>query len=154
MQLKLIESRLLEHDPEFTEDDTADRRALRRHYLLNAFVRGLAPTDPLSDYDPERNVEQASQLHLNMERIRVPEVIYEPHMAGLDCAGLLEIIENMLRHFSLDERNRLTKVGDERNRAAEWRERMLLLAVMMADLICLLVSDYLRDRRQHPHAAL
>jgi actin-related protein 5 len=109
MQLKLLEARLLEHDPAFTEDDTADRRSLRKHYLLNAFVRGLAPTDPLSDYDPE-SVEQASQLHLNVERIRVPEVIHQPHMAGLDCAGLLELVENALRHFTLEERNRLTKV--------------------------------------------
>lgn len=107
--LHSIEARLLEHDPHFTADDTASRQALRRHELLNAFVRGLAPDDPLDSYDPE-SAEHNSQLHVNLERVRVPEVLWQPHMGGLDQAGLGEIVEHVLRPFSPSERDRLTGV--------------------------------------------
>ncbi|POY73163.1 hypothetical protein BMF94_3793 [Rhodotorula taiwanensis] len=106
--LKKVESRLLEHDPKFTLDDTAERRAMRKHQLLNAFIRGLAPDDPLDTYDPE-SPEHNSQLHVNIERTRVPEVIWQPHMAGLDQAGLTEIIEHVLKGFTESERQRLTQ---------------------------------------------
>lgn len=107
--LNSVEARLLEHDPAFTLDDTASRLAMRKHQLLNAFVRGLAPDDPLDTYDPE-SVEHNSQLHVNVERARVPEVLWQPHMGGLDQAGLGEIVEHVLKGFSPDERMRLTKV--------------------------------------------
>lgn len=109
IKLKTVESRLLEFDPAFTIDHTSERLALRKHQLLNAFVRGLAPTDPIDTYDPE-SVEHNSQLHLNVERIRVPEVIWQPHMAGLDQSGLGEIIEHVLKGFTEQERDRLTSV--------------------------------------------
>jgi actin-related protein 5 len=107
--LRTVESRLLEHDPKFTLDDTAERQAMRKHQLLNAFIRGLAPDDPLDTYDPE-SAEHNSQLHMNVERARVPEVIWQPHMAGLDQAGLAEIVEHVLRGFGEPERQRLTQV--------------------------------------------
>ncbi|KAJ1940832.1 Nuclear actin-protein involved in chromatin remodeling, partial [Linderina pennispora] len=37
------------------------------------------------------------QLHLNVERIRVPEVLFRPSLVGLDQAGLLETIDGVLR---------------------------------------------------------
>ncbi|BGP26386.1 actin-related protein 5 [Rhodotorula toruloides] len=106
--LKTVESRLLEHDPNFTLDDTAQRQAMRKNQLINAFVHGLAPDDPLDTYDPE-NVEHTSQLHVNVERVRVPEVIWQPHMAGLDQAGLTEVVEHVLKGFSESGRRRLTQ---------------------------------------------
>lgn len=107
--LQEIESRLLSYDPAFTIDHTASRLALRKHQVLNAFVRGLAPDDPIDTYDPS-SLEHNSQLHLNVERIRVPEVLFQPHMAGVDQAGLGEIIEHVLKGFSSEERGRLIKV--------------------------------------------
>ncbi|GAA6012257.1 hypothetical protein JCM10207_002780 [Rhodosporidiobolus poonsookiae] len=105
--LKRVEGRLLEYDPRFTLDDTAERQAMRKHQLLNAFVRGMAPDDPLDLYDPE-SVEHNSQLHVNIERVRVPEVLWQPAMGGLDQAGLAEIVEGVLRGFGENERRRLT----------------------------------------------
>ncbi|GAA5961809.1 hypothetical protein JCM21900_003317 [Sporobolomyces salmonicolor] len=106
--LKSVEARLLEHDPLFTPDHTAERLSLRSHQLLNAFVRGLAPDDPLDTYDPE-SAAHNSQLHVNVERVRVPEVLWQPVMGGLDQAGLAEVVEGVLRGFAADERARLTK---------------------------------------------
>ncbi|BGP50256.1 Actin-related protein 5 [Rhodotorula kratochvilovae] len=105
--LSSIEARLLAHDPAFTEDDTASRLAQRKHQLLNAFVRGIAPDDPLDTYDPE-SAEHNSQLHVNVERVRVPEVLWQPQMGGLDQAGLAELVEHVLRGFNASERDRLT----------------------------------------------
>lgn len=61
-------------------------------------------------YDAQ-DPEQAAQLHLNIERIRVPEVLYQPMMAGIDQAGVLEIIGHVLRQFSSSEQDRLTDVS-------------------------------------------
>lgn len=82
---------------------------MRRHQLINAFVYGLAPDDPLDTYD-SGNVEHTSQLHVNVERIRVPEVLWQPNLGGLDQAGLGEIIEGVLKGFGPTERERLTSV--------------------------------------------
>lgn len=109
-ELVKVEARLLEHDPSFTIDHTAARRALRKHQLLNAFVRGVSPDDPLDAYDPE-SAEHNAQLHLNIERVRVPEVMWQPQMGGLDQAGLGEMVEYVLRQFSQPERDRLTNVS-------------------------------------------
>ena len=97
--LEQIENLLLNHDPDFTIDHTSARLTLRRHQLLNAFIRGLSPDDPLDTYDPE-SLEHNSQLHVNVERIRVPEVLWQPSMAGVDQAGLGEIIEEMLKLYA------------------------------------------------------
>jgi len=96
VQLKEIETRLLKFDPNFTEDDTAYSQSLKKTHLIDAFVRGIAPGDSGLNFDPE-NPEQNAQLHVNIERLRVPEVLYQPSIAGIDQAGLLEIVESVLR---------------------------------------------------------
>ena len=39
------------------------------------------------------------QLHVNVERIRVPEVLYQPSMQGMPQAGLSEALENCFSSF-------------------------------------------------------
>ncbi|GAB7364564.1 hypothetical protein MBLNU230_g5371t1 [Neophaeotheca triangularis] len=88
-QLKTIETQLLQHDPSFTEESTQDAQKDWTKSLVHSFLRGPWP------YDPESAREQA-QFHLNVERIRVPEVVFQPSMAGVDQAGLVEIAEDIL----------------------------------------------------------
>lgn len=88
-QLKSIETQLLRYDPTFTEQSTQDAQKDWTKSLVHAFLRGPWP------YDTESAREQA-QFHLNVERIRVPEVIFQPSMAGVDQAGLVEIAEDIL----------------------------------------------------------
>ena len=107
--LHKVEEQLLQYDPEFTVNETAAKRAIRKQMLLNAFVRGMAPEDPLDSFDAA-NPEHAAQLHLNIERMRVPEVTYQPSLAGIDSAGLLEVVEHILKSFTPSERDRLTSV--------------------------------------------
>ncbi|KAL2407916.1 Actin-like protein arp5 [Exophiala dermatitidis] len=87
--LKAVESELLEFDPEFSEKDTIEAQNDWTKSVLHAFLRGARPADP----DSQR---EANQIHLNVERIRVPEVVFQPGIAGVDQAGLVEIIEGIV----------------------------------------------------------
>lgn len=87
--LKEIESQLLRHDPNFTEDSTREAQTDWTKSILHAFLHG-----PYS-YDAESQRE-INQIHLNVERIRVPEVVFQPSIAGLDQAGIVEIASNIL----------------------------------------------------------
>ncbi|KZM27846.1 DNA repair [Ascochyta rabiei] len=87
--LKDIEAQLLLHDPNFTEDSTREAQTDWTKSVLHAFFHGPYPFDPESQ-------REAHQLHLNVERIRVPEVVFQPSIAGLDQAGIVEIASTIL----------------------------------------------------------
>lgn len=45
-------------------------------------------------------IRRNHQIHINVERIRVPEIYFQPQIAGLDLAGIPEITQNiLLRNF-------------------------------------------------------
>ena len=101
-----IESRLLQYDPGFTEDDTMQGRAYAKNALINAFVRGGSQ----QKFDPS-NLEQTHQLHLNVERIRVPETWFQPSMFGVDSAGLGELAGWVLNGYEEEQRRRMMQVS-------------------------------------------
>ncbi|AOA61880.1 Actin-related protein 5 [Komagataella phaffii CBS 7435] len=86
-ELLEIEEALLEFDPTFTIEDTYKRQYDWRSSIVHRFLRGPRP------YDPEEQ-HQAHQIHLNVERIRVPEVLFQPSIAGVDQAGVAELCED------------------------------------------------------------
>lgn len=88
-ELKAIEAQLLTHDPNFTEQSTQEAQRDWTKSLVHAFTRGPWPFDPES-------AREANQFHLNVERVRVPEVVFQPSIAGVDQAGLVEIAEDIL----------------------------------------------------------
>ena len=56
-------------------------------------------------------MEGTTRIHLNTERWRACEPWFSPGMAGIDCAGLGEVIHNILSGFSEHERARLANVS-------------------------------------------
>ena len=97
-QLDTVEKELLAYDPEFTDNDRLAAQSDWRRSLVHAFLRGPWPFDPESQ-------REAHQLHLNVERIRAPEVVYQPSIAGVDQAGLVEVAADIVNHrFNHDER--------------------------------------------------
>lgn len=90
LNLRNIETELLRYDPNFTEEDTIDAKADPSKSLLYAFYNGL--------YEPDQKRELAMdyQLHLNVERIRAPEIIFTPSLVGMDQCGLVELIKDIL----------------------------------------------------------
>ncbi|CAB44762.1 Actin-like protein arp5 [Schizosaccharomyces pombe] len=99
-QIYSLEKQLLEYDSQFTQANTYDTLNDPRATLLYAFTRGV------SDFDVN-DVAQAFQLHLNVEQIRVPEVIFSPSIVGIDQAGILEIMRSILQRHSLEEQQKL-----------------------------------------------
>lgn len=99
-----VEQELLQYDPEFTENHTLAAQSDWTKSLVHAFLRGPWPFDPESQ-------REAHQLHLNVERIRVPEVVFKPSIAGVDQAGLIEIAADIVnqRFSSRQDRSRLLK---------------------------------------------
>ncbi|KAF2115838.1 hypothetical protein BDV96DRAFT_599395 [Lophiotrema nucula] len=132
-ELKNIEGQLLKHDPHFTEDSTREAQTDWTKSLLHAFLHGPYP------YDPESQRE-AHQLHLNVERIRVPEVVFQPSIAGLDQAGIVEIASGILsERLAESYRNDVLKDifltgGNTLFKGFEERLRNELRAVLPAEL--------------------
>lgn len=102
--LKNIEAQLLQYDPTFTENNTLEAQSDWTKSLVHAFLRGPRPFNPESQ-------REAHQIHLNVERIRVPEVVFQPAIAGLDQAGLIEIAADIInqRLTSVQDRNTVLK---------------------------------------------
>lgn len=107
-----LEEQLLEHDPNFHHEDTfAVAESFDwRNSTLHKFIYGPRPNLTIAmqaeGHDPDELInhpeiiKQNHQLHVNIERIRVPEIYFQPHMAGLDLAGIPEVVHNLLfRNF-------------------------------------------------------
>ncbi|CAJ2501955.1 Uu.00g048080.m01.CDS01 [Anthostomella pinea] len=87
--LKALEEDLLRYDASFTHEHTWEAQNDWDKSLLHAFMRGPRPFDAGSQ-------AETHQIHLNVERIRVPEVVFQPSIAGIDQAGLIEIAGDIL----------------------------------------------------------
>ena len=90
-----IEQKLLQFDDAFTDENTYEALQARKTRLTQTFLYGqpsrLDMDDPI----------QYHQLHLNVERIRVPEISWQPLIAGVDQAGVAELGRHVL--FSVDQ---------------------------------------------------
>lgn len=84
-----LEKELLEFDPDFTGEDTLDAQYDWRNSILHLFLRGPRPHDG-------EDIHQQHQMHMNIERLRVPEVIFQPRMGGCDQAGIMELSETVV----------------------------------------------------------
>ena len=85
-----LERDLLEYDEDFTYENTLDAQKDWTKSLVHAFRYGPRPFDDGSQ-------RETHQLHLNVERIRVPEIVFQPSaIAGVDQAGIIEIASDIL----------------------------------------------------------
>eukprot|EP00160_Parvularia_atlantis_P005201 Unigene14440_Nuclearia_a/m.43538 Unigene14440_Nuclearia_a/g.43538 ORF Unigene14440_Nuclearia_a/g.43538 Unigene14440_Nuclearia_a/m.43538 type:complete len:742 (+) Unigene14440_Nuclearia_a:21-2246(+) len=87
-QLAEIETALSKHDPDFDADSASYGQTAG---VLSAFLHG--PGDGSS-------IGEQYQLHLNVERIRVPEILFQPPLAGVDQTGLAQTIQSVLAAYS------------------------------------------------------
>ncbi|KAF7986150.1 hypothetical protein HWV62_38522 [Athelia sp. TMB] len=99
IQLQTVEQKLLSYDPTFTLHNTHAAITTQRSALIAAFR---------PQYE-EGDVEGHTRIHLNTERWRVCEAWFSPGMAGIDSAGIGEIMQNVLAGFSDSEKGRLVK---------------------------------------------
>ncbi|ODV79974.1 actin-like ATPase domain-containing protein [Suhomyces tanzawaensis NRRL Y-17324] len=107
-QIVAIEEDLLNYDPSFHHEDTfsASQTFDWQNLVLHKFVHGPRPNLNLALQTEGIPAEEIAnhpeiilknhQMHLNIERIRVPEVLFQPHTAGLDQAGIIELLSDLL----------------------------------------------------------
>jgi actin-related protein 5 len=100
MTLSNLESKLLLHDPTFTYEDTFEGQSQKLSALMNAFRPRYKEGDSRG----------LNRLHLNVERWRVPEAWWQPGIAGVDAAGLGELVESVLKTFKEEERRAMVQV--------------------------------------------
>lgn len=105
LNLKSVEQQLIQYDPHFSEESTSQAQNDWSKSLVHMYLRG-----PWA-YDAESQREQ-HQVHLNVERIRVPEVVFQPSIAGLDQAGLVEIAADILTQRVASEAQSNALLGD------------------------------------------
>ena len=118
--LQAVEQKLLAYDPSFTKEDTHASLTSQRSALMSAFrpqyeegdVQGqyLSPTPPfghivLTDIQHPGK----ARIHLNIERWRVCEAWFSPSMAGVDSAGLGEVLQSVLARFQDADKGKLVK---------------------------------------------
>lgn len=111
-EILLLEEELLKYDPDFHHEDTfaASESFDWKNLVLHKFIHGPRQSLTLAmqaeGHDPDELINHPEiirrnhQVHINIERIRVPEVYFQPQIAGIDQAGIPEIIQNILfRNF-------------------------------------------------------
>jgi actin-related protein 5 len=98
-QLQTVEQKLLIHDPTFGIEQTHAALASQRSAFMSAFRPQYIDGD----------VEGRARIHLSIERWRVCETWFAPSMAGVDSAGLGEVLQNVLASFSVDDRGLLVQ---------------------------------------------
>ncbi|KIP05326.1 hypothetical protein PHLGIDRAFT_74446 [Phlebiopsis gigantea 11061_1 CR5-6] len=109
MNLQTVEAKLLAHDPTFTIEHTHASLSSQRSALMSAF----RPQYEDGDFQGESILTFVmlgkARIHLSVERWRVCEAWFSPTMAGVDSAGLGEVLQNILGRFSDAEKARLVK---------------------------------------------
>ena len=69
-------------------------------------------TEGVNQYQQqEEELARAYRLHLNVEKIRIPEVWFQPSIAGVDCAGIAELAGYMLNSFSEEDKKKMMQVS-------------------------------------------
>ncbi|KAN0138657.1 hypothetical protein V8E53_003645 [Lactarius tabidus] len=98
-QLQTVENKLLTHDPTFGIEQTHAALSSQRSAFMSAFRPQYIDGD----------VEGRARIHLSIERWRVCETWFAPSMAGVDSAGLGEVLQTVLASFSQADRGRLVQ---------------------------------------------
>ncbi|KAI9478375.1 MAG: hypothetical protein EXX96DRAFT_595711 [Benjaminiella poitrasii] len=92
-ELNQYESLLLQYDPDFLPEHSYENMSSPTNTLMHLLAHGVYPS-----YDPT-DMAQSYQLHVNIERVRVPEVLFQPSIIGLDQAGLVETVHDVVKTF-------------------------------------------------------
>lgn len=79
----------------------------REEAELREITKLLECYDPSSIQLTHKTVAARYQMKLGVERIRAPEIVYQPSMIGVDQCGLTETVELLLNSFPTDIQQRL-----------------------------------------------
>jgi actin-related protein 5 len=86
-------------------EDEADRLEEVESYLRVYDPQFKSPNQQDTVFD----IAEYYRLHIALEQIRTPELLYQPSMLGLEQAGIDETIQFVLSKFSPDDQQRLVQ---------------------------------------------
>jgi actin-related protein 5 len=87
-RLVTVETKLEQYDVGFYEvlaEEMSQKATIVDLLRSGGLASGESPVEGLN-----------YQIHLNVERFRVPEILFQPSIAGIDQAGLVEVISHLL----------------------------------------------------------
>lgn len=88
-----MESKLLEYDPEFVRDEDLELEQRKASVFHRLHFGPKGYTDTIDK-------AKANQIFLNTELPRVLEILFQPHIVGIDQAGLMEVVATVMSLFS------------------------------------------------------
>jgi len=97
-----LEELLQQYDPNFIPQAVIEKNE-KKKTIMSQLSYGL------DGYD-EDNQAQQYQIRLNVEQIRIPEVLFQPSIVGIDQAGVIEIVNDALKQFSQEQQSKMVKV--------------------------------------------
>jgi len=100
-QFNHLEELLKQYDPNFIPQAVIEKNE-KKKTIISQLSYGL------DGYD-EDNQAQQYQIRLNVEQIRIPEVLFQPSIVGLDQAGIIEIVNDALKQFSKEQQSKMVK---------------------------------------------
>lgn len=96
-ELGHMDELLARFDPDFVPDDMDEEEKALRHSIVYRLAHGAFGAEESFARSKAEQAAKVHQLHLNVERMRVPEVLFQPSIIGLDQAGIVEIISEILK---------------------------------------------------------
>ncbi|CAE1311268.1 ACTR5 [Acanthosepion pharaonis] len=91
-------------DSEAEEEQLEELEAMLRDYDPE-FQKELEENAGIGEFD----IAEYYRLHLGVERIRVPELLFQPSMIGNEQAGLAETVDYVLKKCSPEDQNALVQ---------------------------------------------
>ncbi|KAJ3145356.1 Nuclear actin-protein involved in chromatin remodeling [Geranomyces variabilis] len=101
-ELAKLDQVLLTHDPEFVPENPFDGGRPFSNTVIYHLAHGTHAVDLT-----EPAIQ--SEIHLNVERIRVPELLFQPSIVGLDQAGLVETLDEILKRFDAGQQAKMVQ---------------------------------------------
>jgi actin-related protein 5 len=107
-KLEHYENLLLQYDENFMreEDRELEKRKTSPVYRLLYGPKGYLDLEDL---------KSQHQLRLNVERIRIPEILFQPHMIGVDQAGVMEVLTTVIQQFDTKTQEKMVQVFPKLN---------------------------------------
>eukprot|EP00923_Selenidium_pygospionis_P003119 GHVN01004856.1.p1 GENE.GHVN01004856.1~~GHVN01004856.1.p1 ORF type:complete len:616 (+),score=79.62 GHVN01004856.1:1698-3545(+) len=90
--LKEVEDAILEQEPDFLASNMDAS-------IFELLKTGKAFPDQKETESLHKLEQQRHRIALNIEKIRTPEILFQPFMCGVDQAGLSETIHNVMKRY-------------------------------------------------------
>lgn len=106
-------SKVKKKDPQFADIDLDDcdytEEIDEMEEIITEFERDFKKKPQLGSEQSTASIAEYYQLQLGIERIRAPEILFQPSMIGLEQAGLTETLEFVFSRYTKEQQSFLAQ---------------------------------------------